>query len=363
MSGITAFVYTDEYLKYQFGPSHPFKPIREKYTLDLLKELEVFDDKAKIYEPRPAKEEDLLLVHSVEYIKFVKKMSERGKGYLDYGDTPATKGVYEGACAVVGGSLYAVDLIMKNEVSHAFNPGGGLHHAKENSAAGFCVFNDIAIVVRYLQKNYGLKRIAIVDIDGHHGDGTQEIFYKEPILKISFHRYESWPFYFYPGTGDFREIGEGEGKGYSVNVPLPANTGDKAYLYAFKEIVPPLIKKYKPEILINQFGVDSHYQDPLVGLSLTTKAYQEISLIMHKLAHEICEGKYLIVGGGGYNVRNVARCWAIMFITVAEIEPKDQKKYKELFDPELRESKEIFEKVKETVEDVKGLIFPLHGLK
>lgn len=360
MSGFTAFVYRDEYLNYQFGPGHPFKPIREKYTLDLLQELGIFDDKAEFYTPRLATEKDLSLVHSKEYIDFVKKMSEKGKGYLDYGDTPATKGIYEGTCSVVGGSLCAADLIIEGKASHAFNPGGGLHHAKENSAAGFCVFNDVAIATRYLQRKYSLERIAIVDVDGHHGDGTQEIFYHEPVLTISFHRYGR-VFPFYPGTGDVTEIGEDNGRGYSVNIPLQAGTGDKAYLYAFNEIVPPLIKKYEPEILLNQFGVDTHYQDPLVGLSLTTKAYKEISSSLHELAQEVSEGKYLMFGGGGYKPKNVARCWAIMFVTVAEAQPKEPKKYEELFDPELKEEDE-FEKVKETVDHVKELIFPLHGL-
>ena len=359
MSGVTAFVYRDEYLKYQFGPFHPFQPIREKQALDLVKELGVFGEKVKYYKPRLATEEDLLLVHSKEYVNFVKEMSKKGEGYLEYPDTPATEGIYEGACSVVGGSLEGADLIMEGKVLHAFNPGGGLHHAKKSSAAGFCVFNDVAIATRYLQKKYGLKRIAIVDVDGHHGDGTQEIFYKEPILTISFHQYG---FRFYPGTGDVGEIGEGEGKGYSVNIPLEAGTGDKAYLYAFDEIVPPLIEKYEPEIIINQFGVDGHYQDPLVDLSLTTKTYEQISSKMHKLAHKVCDGKYLILGGGGYEPKNVARCWAVMFVTVSGVKPKDQKKYEKLFDVELEEENLVFENVRKTVERVKKLIFPLHDL-
>ncbi|MDI6826638.1 MAG: acetoin utilization protein AcuC [Candidatus Aenigmarchaeota archaeon] len=359
MSGVTAFVYSDDYLNYQFGPTHPFQPIREKYTFDLLKDLEIFDEKAKHYKPDPASEEDLLLVHSKDYIEFVKKMSEKGRGYLDYGDTPATKGIYEAACSVVGGNLLAADLIMNGKVSHAFNPAGGLHHAKRDRAAGFCVFNDIAIVTRYLQKNYNLERIAIVDIDGHHGDGTQQIFYNEPILKISLHKYG---FGFYPGTGDVIEIGDGPGRGYSVNIPLPEGTSDKTYLYAFNEIVPPLIKKYKPEILINQFGVDAHYQDPLVGLSLTTKSYEKISSTMHELAHEISGGRYLIVGGGGYNIKNVVRCWTIMFVTVSGVRPKNTQRYEELFDPEIKEEDRTLEKVKETVERLKKMIFPLHKI-
>jgi len=360
MSNLSAFIYSDEYLKYQFGLEHPFNPIREKYTLELLKNLKVFDGKAKIYTPRPASEEELLLVHSKKYIEFVKTKSAQGTGYLDYGDTPASKGIYEAACIRVGGTLLGADLLMRNEVSHAFNPGGGFHHAEAEKAAGFCVFNDIAIVVRYFQHKYRIKRIAIIDIDGHHGNGTQEIFYKEPILKISLHRYDEWPTPFYPGTGKIEEVGEGEGLGFSINVPLPIGTGDEDYLYAFNEIVPHLIESYKPEIIIHQFGVDAHYQDPLVHLGLTTKVYKEISEITHNLAHKFSNGKYLILGGGGYEPRTVARCWAIMFVTISESEVKDLESYNKLFDTPI--NKERKTKVKEVVEKVKKIIFPLHNI-
>ena len=359
MVGVSAFIYHPDYLKYQFGPDHPFKSIREKYTLDSLRELGVFDEKAKYYEPKPATEEDLLSVHSTEYVQFVKKMCERGYGYLDHGDTPATKELYEGACSRVGGSILGAKLIMDGNVSHAFNPGGGLHHAKADSASGFCVFNDIAIATRFLQKNYGLRRIAIVDVDGHHGDGTQEIFYDEAILKISLQRVG-----IFPGTGYVDEMGIGAGRGYSVNIPLPGGVDDETYLYAFKEIVPPLIEEYDPEIIINQFGVDGHYQDPLVGLALTTRGYEEISKTMHDLAHRFSNGRLLILGGGGYDVHNTARCWAIMFATVSEALPeKSREKYQRLFDKEfLALNEEVFSVVQKTVGEVKNRIFPLHGL-
>jgi acetoin utilization protein AcuC len=357
MVGVTGFIYHPNYLKYQFGPNHPFQPVREKYTLDLLRELEVFNEKARYYEPQPAIEEDLLYVHSIDYIKFVKKMCERGYGYLDHGDTPVTKELYDGACSVVGGTIFGAKLIMEGDISHSFNPGGGLHHAKVDSASGFCVFNDIAIATRVLQKNYGLRRIAIIDIDGHHGDGTQKIFYDEDILKISFHRVG-----IFPGTGYIDEAGIGVGKGYSVNIPLPSGVDDKSYLYAFREIVPHLIEKYEPEMIINQFGVDSHYQDPLVGLSLTTKSYEEISKIIHDLAHRFSEGRLLILGGGGYNVHNTARCWTIMFITISQALPEtSRKKYGELFDRRYQPpNKEVYKRVKLTIEEIKKRTFHIN---
>jgi acetoin utilization protein AcuC len=226
------------------------------------------------------------------------------------------------------------------------------------------VFNDVAIAARHLQRRHGTRRIAIVDVDGHHGDGTQRIFYREPILTISLHRYGGgFLGRFYPGTGTVAEIGEGEGKGYSVNVPLPMGTSDEAYLEAFNEIVPPLIESYRPDILLNQFGVDTHFQDPLVGLALTTKSYVEVSSTLHRLAHEFSSGKYLVFGGGGYEPRNVSRCWALMFLTVAGVKPKSEELFRELFDKEVKaENPDILERVRQAVSDVKETVFPLHGL-
>jgi acetoin utilization protein AcuC len=349
MSGKVAFIWHDNFLKYQFGPEHPFQPIRERYTLDILKELKVFDKDIKLVEPKPAKESDLLSVHTKDYIDFVKRMCKDGVGYLDIGDTPATKGLYEGALWVVGGSLCGADLIMKGKVIHAFNPGGGLHHAKSSAASGFCVFNDIAIAARHLQKKYKLRRIAIVDVDGHHGDGTQEIFYEEPILKISFHHYG-----IFPGTGRVEEIGKGAGERYSVNIPFPPGVDDENYLDAFEQIVPPLLRRYKPEVILNQFGVDAHYKDPLVGLSLTTTAYYNITRTMHELAHELCYGRLLMLGGGGYELKQVARCWAIAFLTICGV-PREC--YAHLFDQESppSSSEYVRKEVRKVVREVKRL--------
>jgi acetoin utilization protein AcuC len=360
MTKSTVFLYHDDYLKYQFGPTHPFQPIREKYTLDLLRELKIFNNQTTHVQPSPATRDDLLTVHEEEYVDYVKRMCEIGKGYLDHGDTPATKDLYEGTCSVVGGSLTGARLIMENEVDHAFNPGGGLHHAHADRASGFCVFNDIAVTVRYLQQNYDLERILILDIDGHHGDGTQAIFYEDPILTISTHRIG-----IFPGTGYIDEIGKGNGKGYSVNIPLPGGTFHDAYIYAFNEIIPPLVKYYKPDFIIHQFGVDGHYQDPLVGLALTTETYYEITQITHKLAHRFAKGRLLLVGGGGYNVHNVARCWTIMFSTLSQTLPNDMTgKYHALFDKDVPlKDRTINETVNEVVTRVKRTVFPLLNLE
>ena len=352
------FLYNDKYLGYQFGPEHPFRPIREKMTLDLLQELGVFNGVAEVVSPPMATREDLLLVHSKSYVELVERLSKRGYGLLDLGDTPATRGIFEASRQVVGGSLCGANRIMKGRLMHAFNPGGGLHHASSDSASGFCVFNDIVITIRHLQKSFGLERIAIVDIDGHHGDGTQFLLYHEPILKISFHRYG-----IFPGSGSVEEIGKGPGRGYSVNIPLPAGCGDDTFMQAFKEVVPPLLKKYQPQLLISQFGVDGHYQDPLVDLRLTTFTYEDTATIMHELAHSICKGRFLVLGGGGYQPRNVSRCWAVMFLTLLNRRPSEDPGLSGLHDPEPTSSSRLVkESVEKTVDTVTAKIFPMHGL-
>jgi acetoin utilization protein AcuC len=358
MTGRATFLFHDEYLQYQFGPYHPFQPIREQRALALCSKSGIFDNSTKLIQPDSATEDNLRLVHSERFIQFVKKMCHQGVGYLDTGDTPATKGLYEGALRVVGGSLFGAKLIMDGVTDHAFNPGGGLHHAQQDRASGFCVFNDIAIAIRWLQNEYGIHRIAVLDIDGHHGDGTQNILYHDPIMKISLHRIG-----IFPGTGYIEELGDGAGKGYSVNIPLQRGTTDDTYLYLFEDIVEPLLQNYDPEILITQFGVDGHYEDPLVGLNLTTRTYEAVATKIHRLAHEMCDGKLLIVGGGGYNIENTARCWLIMFATVSHKLPKDRHQYLPYFDMvATQDNKSNYERTVALGEKIKKTIFPFHGL-
>ncbi|MEM0240192.1 MAG: acetoin utilization protein AcuC [Candidatus Nezhaarchaeales archaeon] len=314
-------VYSDVYLNYNFGHGHPLNPYRVKLFFDLIKHYGLLQELDHV-EPRMASEDELMLVHSREYVDKVKRLSEKGYGMLDFGDTPAFKGMFEASCYIVGGTLVAVDMVMSGKCEHAFNPGGGLHHASHDKGAGFCVFNDVAIAVRYLLNKWKVKKVMVLDIDVHHGDGTQWILYSEPrALKVDFH--ESG-LYLYPGTGFVDEMGEGEGYGFTVNVPLPPRTYDDAYLYAFKEIVPTLTEEFKPDVIVHQCGVDTHFEDPLAHLALTTKSYAEIAEIMHELAHKVAGGKYIMVGGGGYNVATVARAWTIMLSKVIGVELPDE---------------------------------------
>ena len=359
MAGKCAFIY---HPVYEDRGLSPFPSVWQRYSLtkELLERLGVIPDRVPVVEPFVAGEKTLSLAHSSEYIDFVRKKSEDGTGFLDYGDTPAYPGVFERASASAGGSVKAAELIGGGDCLHAFNPSGGLHHARYGSAGGFCVFNDIAIAVRILSSRFGIERVAVIDIDGHHADGTQEYFYGEKVLTVSLHRFDSL---FYPGSGSVDELGEGEGHGYTVNLPLPARIPGDLYLEAFDSIVPPVLRWYRPEVLLLQCGVDGHYQDPLVRMYLTTRTYETVARSMHDIAHETCSGRLLLLGGGGYNPENVARCWTIMFATITGAVAEDKKSlFASIHDSELRNPvADISSVVKRNVEDLKEKLTEIHG--
>ncbi|HZD59851.1 MAG TPA: acetoin utilization protein AcuC, partial [Anaerolineae bacterium] len=227
----------------------------------------------------------------------------------------AFPGMHEASSLVVGSSILAADLVMSGGAEHAINIAGGLHHALSDRASGFCIYNDPACAMAHASRAYG-ARIAYVDVDAHHGDGVQRAFYdRSDILTISLH--ESGRFLF-PGTGFTDEIGSGKGEGYAVNIPLDPGVYDDLYLRAFNEIVPPLVKAFKPDLLVSQNGCDTHYTDPLAGLSLTTNAYEQIYSKIHELAHEVCGGRLVALGGGGYRVYEVVpRAWSLLSAELA----------------------------------------------
>ncbi len=303
---------------------------RYRMALDLFDELGLFERVRRV-RPTEATEAELETAHSPAFVRSVRERVTLGEGRFDR-STPIYPGLYERALAAVGATLTGARMIGRGDVAHAFNPGGGLHHAARERASGFCVFNDVVVAVRALQREFGLRRIAVVDVDGHHGDGTQEELYHEPVLYVSLHRYDGR---FYPATGTAEEVGEGLGYGYTANVPLPRRCGDGPYLYALRALVAPLLRAYRPEVIILQYGVDGHYQDPLVRLALTTAAYREIARLLHDLAHELCDGRLLVTGGGGYKPEAAVRCWAILLATLAGDDPApDHPTYGALFDTE-----------------------------
>lgn len=264
----------------------------------------------KVTKPRYATDDELALFHTSEYLGFVRRASDVGGVFLDSGDTPAFKGCYEASALAAGASLTAVDQVMSGEVTHAMNISGGLHHAHPGRASGFCIFNDPAISIAYLKEKYGIKKILYLDVDAHHGDGVMYGFYSDgSVLDIDFHEDGN---HLFPGTGFANEVGEGDGKGLKLNIPLPPFTDDSLYIPLFQEIVPHVVRKFRPEILLLQCGVDSHANDLLAHLQLTTKAYVEVARIAHELAHEVGGGRLVVFGGGGYNQANVARAWALV---------------------------------------------------
>ena len=322
MTQTLGVVYGEEFQQYDFGPTHPLKPTRLKLTFELMNATGLLrSPNVKVTKPRYATDEELGLFHGADYLEFVKRASSLGGGFLDSGDTPAFKGCYEASALAAGASLTAVDQVMSGEVTHAMNISGGLHHAHPDRASGFCIFNDPAIAIAYLKKKYGVKKILYLDVDAHHGDGVMYGFYSDgAVLDIDFHEDG---LHLFPGTGFTNEVGEAEGKGLKLNIPLPPFTDDNLYLPIFREIVPHAVKKFKPEILLLQCGADSHANDLLAHLQLTTKAYVEVAKTVHELAHEVGGGRLVVFGGGGYNQANVARAWALVAAALTETKLPD----------------------------------------
>lgn len=289
-----AFIYHDDFNKYDLGTDHPLigdKPRRARDHLARIGLLAHFD----ILTPEPATCEDLLRAHTPEYLKHVQYLSEHG-GYLS-ADTPAPKGIFEVASLATGGSIMAAEKLFDG-YQLTVNPLGGFHHACRSASSGFCFFNDIAVAIEHLRHTRHLKRFLIIDLDVHHGNGTQDIFYEDPtVLNISMHQDGRT---LYPGTGDVDAIGRGLGGGFTVNLPLPPGTAGPSYLKAFHEIIPPLTMQFSPEVIIYQSGVDTHHADPLADLNLTLQTYHILGAQVAKLAKETCN-RLVVLFGGGYN--------------------------------------------------------------
>ena len=369
-----AFVYEDALSRHELRSDHPMRPVRLRYTYQLLQEYGAFDHPgAVLLDPRSATEEELAWLHTSEYVAAVRTLGSGSSevdsarfGFSGLGDNPVYPGMYEAAVLSTGGSLLAAEMVASGEADAAFNISGGLHHAAADHASGFCVFNDPALAVHYFL-NRGM-RVAYVDIDAHHGDGVQEAFYADDrVLTISVH--ESGQ-YLFPGTGSVAELGEGAGRGFSVNLPLYPYTGDDLYVESFKQVVPPLVRAFAPDVLVTQLGIDSYHSDPLTHLQLTTEGYIEV---VGELAG--LELPWLALGGGGYDVTAVARSWTLAYGVMLGIDWPDR--LPSAFSREhgagrLRDevSPEVPGHIKveasrygeETVAAIRQEIFPLHGL-
>jgi len=320
----TMFVYSDKLLAYKFHDEHPFNQQRIKMTLDLLKNANAINDK-QIIEPKMATDDEIAFIHDPAFIEAVKRAGEGKldqKSALNYGlgteDTPIFPNMHEASALIVGGTLLAAEKVMEGEVKHALHLGGGLHHGFRGKAAGFCVYNDCSVAIEYIRKKYDAK-VLYIDTDAHHGDGVQFTFYDDPnVCTVSIHETGK---YLFPGTGNYTERGHGKGYGYSFNVPVDAFTEDESWLSIYETLVREVAEFFKPDVIFTQNGVDSHFYDPLTHLSLTMKSYELIPRIAHELAHEYCNGRWIAVGGGGYDIwRVVPRAWGKIWLAMNDID-------------------------------------------
>lgn len=316
------FVYSEELLNYRFSKEHPFNQYRLKITLDLLQKSHLIDEHHIIL-PRMATDEELHLIHDPNYVQAVKLA---GQGLLgaeqadNYGlgteDTPMFPNMHEASALLVGGTLTAVDQVMTGQAQHALHIGGGLHHGFRGKASGFCIYNDSSVAIKYIQEKYNAK-VLYVDTDAHHGDGVQWSFYDDDqVCTFSIHETGR---YLFPGTGNTNECGQGKGYGYSFNIPVDAFTEDESWLHAYETAFREITEFFKPDVILTQNGADSHYFDPLTHLSATMQIYEKIPKLAHELAHQYCNGKWIAVGGGGYDIwRVVPRAWSRIWMEMNE---------------------------------------------
>jgi len=317
----TAFVYTDAYLNYDYGPTHPLRIIRLKLTYDLIRAYGLLAlPSVESIPTNEATQKDLAAFHGEEYLNLLRQANGgrlTGSAYclgLGPGDNPVFPGLYDFSLLVTGATLQAVDFVADGKGEIAFNIAGGLHHAMKSRASGFCYVNDPVIgIMRLLSRG---KRVAYIDIDAHHGDGVQKAFFEtSQVLTISLHESGNTLF---PGTGFEYEIGEGEGEGYAVNLPFPPDTGDDVYVWAFEEVVPELIHAFQPDVVVTQLGVDTFYDDPLTNLKLSIFGYERVLKRIRDLAP-----RWVALGGGGYNISNVARAWTLAWAVMNGIELRE----------------------------------------
>jgi acetoin utilization protein AcuC len=305
MSDKVCLVVSDDLAQYGFPSGHPFGTDRQGAFLDAARSRGL-DAKVGIQGSREATRDELERFHTVDYVNRVIVKSQQGVGYLDYGDTPAFVGVFEISSHVVGAALTALDAVMAGTCKRSFQPIGGLHHARRERAAGFCVFNDIGVVIETLRAKYGVKRIAYVDIDVHHGDGLYYPFESDPDVIIA-DLHEDGD-YLYPGTGHAGETGKGAAAGTKLNIAMPPGAGDAAFLKQWERVEAHLVE-FRPEFFLFQCGADSLSGDPIAHLRYTAAAHGYAAKRLCVLADEYAGGRLMAFGGGGYNRSNLALAW------------------------------------------------------
>jgi acetoin utilization protein AcuC len=317
----TAFVDRQGLAGYDLGTDHPLAPVNRELAIDLIRMYGMLDrDDVTVLAPGTCDEDLIARVHTPAYMAQVRRYSaqpalahafEAGMwGLAAGGDTPAFAGMHDAAVAVCGASVTAAMEVWEGRATRVFSAAGGLHHAFANKANGFCIYNDAAVAIQALL-DAGAERVAYVDVDVHHGDGTQFIFYDDPrVLTCSVH--ESGR-YLFPGTGALDERGVGKGVGTSVNIPLPAYAGDRPYMRAIEDVIVPAVRHFAPDIIVTQDGVDPHHQDPLAHLQVRMATFPRLWRVLHDMADDVTDGRWIALGGGGYNVDVLPRAWALLF--------------------------------------------------
>jgi acetoin utilization protein AcuC len=373
----TAIIHAESASRFDYGPEHPLRMERLPLTWRLMRAYGLTAlPNARVLSPEPAAEADIARYHTREYLDVLRRADSGqepadGAVYgLGLGDNPVFRGLWEVAQLVAAGSLLAADVVARGDAQRAFHFAGGLHHAFPNRASGFCYVNDAVLAILRLRE-HGL-RVAYIDIDAHHGDGVQHAFYGDPdVLTVSTHERGERLF---PGTGFVREAGEGRGVGFSVNLPLEAYTDSSVYLPAFEAVVPPLIERFRPDVIVAQLGVDAHRTDPLAHLAFDVQGFAQAV----KRIAALCP-RVVALGGGGYDLRNVARMWTVAWAVLNDVElaptlpdafDDDLHRYgftsRALWDApsalpgDLRRA--VTDYVDRQVDAVQRTIFPLHGM-
>lgn len=381
-----ALVWDESMAAYDFGNEHPLAPVRVELAVALMRATGLVDlPHMREVVPGELDEDIILRRHRPDFVEAVKRSSANPLVAPDWayglgpGDTPAFAGMHEASLQVAAASREAARLVWSGEVAHAFNPAGGLHHAMPDRAAGFCIYNDVAIAIDHLLE-HGAERVAYVDIDVHHGDGVEVMFADDPrVLTISLHESGRWLF---PGTGHSEDIGGDGAPGSALNLPFAPGTAGTIWLDTFDKVVEPLVRAFAPDALVTQLGCDGHVTDPLAHLSLVTDDYADIVARLHVLAHEAADGKWIATGGGGYQwVHVVPRAWTLALAEMAggklpieipvawrelAVQRTGQRAPEGFFDPPADVPEHLAERARgvagETVAAARRLVLPLHGL-
>lgn len=374
---LNVLLHSNELANSEYRPNHPFKPARAGLLLELLNRYALLDhENQKIVEPVSLNEELLYLFHTKKYIDILKR-AESGEFTVDMlqaglgtTDNPVFPSMFHLALLASGATYEGAMLLLGNTTRVAFNPIGGFHHAGKNHAEGFCYINDIAVTIADLVRRG--QRVACIDIDAHHGNGVQDAFFDtNQVLNISLHESGKT---LYPGSGFETEIGEGEGTGYTVNIPFRAETDDEVYLFAFEALVPPLIKAFNPDIIFTVIGGDAHKDDPLAHLNLTSNAYKHIVTVINQIAPKI-----MAVGAGGYNIHRAVSLWTLAWAVFCGLEPVDrhagliggmmygpETNAGSLEDPPYAidglNKDRCFDDAKKVVRFIQDHVFPIHGI-